>query len=433
MLLIICIKVIFNPKGIKTNQALSEEISRLIKHKQLIQAYNILEPQDILDEKVEASLIRETCTQCYLCSKNLIRKFISKRAVICASNYILLCLIYVEIHDYRAAIDLLLNVIDNTLFTTADRAKFYFLLGSLYEKLKLPKSRSKRCFIKGSKIDNSLYAMLCSIKTTPHRLHGISTSQYKPVTEACGNDYIFFRLRQCATLGKDKEFVEYLYSITTENFKSPSIALVGLFEILSKLNNKRYIIQLWLLMYIKTGVFIREYCFLPQDIIEFYTSNLLSLKDILLCFALISQESKFYSFNLLSNKGAMGSMQIMPNEARKICQQLKIPYNPDLIKHNFTYNILFCMVHFRECAKYVGNNTLLSCLYYHSGHDIATNLYNVLRDTGYLNSDIGIMMSIEFITTPIAKQYVHNALCVFIISHLCCTNKVLDIKELFHI
>ncbi|MDR3243479.1 MAG: lytic transglycosylase domain-containing protein [Elusimicrobiota bacterium] len=88
--------------------------------------------------------------------------------------------------------------------------------------------------------------------------------------------------------------------------------------------------------------------------------------DPLLIRALIKRESNVNP-NAISNKGAMGLMQIMPKTGEEIAQQLNISdYNNDMLK-NPEINIMFGAYYMRRLLRYYDNDIILALGAYNAG------------------------------------------------------------------
>lgn len=101
-----------------------------------------------------------------------------------------------------------------------------------------------------------------------------------------------------------------------------------------------------------------------QDILNEYSVKF--NVDPLLVKALMKRESNINA-DAVSNKGAIGLMQIMPKTAQEIAEQLNIEnYNIDMLKEP-EINIMFGTYYLSKLLSYYNNNLILSLAAYNAG------------------------------------------------------------------
>jgi soluble lytic murein transglycosylase len=82
--------------------------------------------------------------------------------------------------------------------------------------------------------------------------------------------------------------------------------------------------------------------------------------------ALIRQETEFDS-TAVSGPGAAGLMQMMPSSARKAAQQAGLPYRPEALTTDTTYNMQLGMTEFSSHASQWGGSYILAAAAYNAG------------------------------------------------------------------
>ncbi len=96
--------------------------------------------------------------------------------------------------------------------------------------------------------------------------------------------------------------------------------------------------------------------------------KLVSLKNINISFihGIIKQESNF-RFNAMSPVGATGFMQIMPDTAKHLCNDLKISYNQYKLKHDIQYNLRLGSYYIDKLLKAFNGSKVLAIASYNAG------------------------------------------------------------------
>jgi soluble lytic murein transglycosylase len=103
--------------------------------------------------------------------------------------------------------------------------------------------------------------------------------------------------------------------------------------------------------------------------------------DPLLIKAIIKKESNFNP-NIVSNKGAVGLMQIMPKTALEIAKQLNVSdYSYIKIKEAKT-NIMFGTYYIKKLLNYYSNNLFLALAAYNAGIGNVDNWYKNNQQIG---------------------------------------------------
>jgi soluble lytic murein transglycosylase len=111
----------------------------------------------------------------------------------------------------------------------------------------------------------------------------------------------------------------------------------------------------------KVGLLDKKYC---DEYINEY-SNKFGV-DAMLVRSVIKKESNLNP-EAVSNKGAVGLMQIMPKTAREIAAQLNISdYSSDKLKDP-KINIMFGAYYLRNLLDYYNNNLILTLAAYNAG------------------------------------------------------------------
>jgi soluble lytic murein transglycosylase len=88
--------------------------------------------------------------------------------------------------------------------------------------------------------------------------------------------------------------------------------------------------------------------------------------DSLLVRSIIKKESNL-NLEAISNKGAVGLMQIMPKTAREIATQLRVSdYSPEKLKEP-QINIMFGTYYLKKLLDYYNNNLTLALAAYNAG------------------------------------------------------------------
>ncbi|MDR1784183.1 MAG: lytic transglycosylase domain-containing protein [Endomicrobium sp.] len=100
--------------------------------------------------------------------------------------------------------------------------------------------------------------------------------------------------------------------------------------------------------------------------------------DSLLVKVVMKRESNL-SHNAVSNKGAVGLMQIMPKTASEIAKQLNIMNYSDNKLKEVEINIMFGIYYLRKLLNYYNDNLILSLAAYNAGLGNVENWYSKNR------------------------------------------------------
>ncbi|MBT4922624.1 MAG: lytic transglycosylase domain-containing protein [Rickettsiales bacterium] len=128
-----------------------------------------------------------------------------------------------------------------------------------------------------------------------------------------------------------------------------------------------------------------------------------------LAFAIIKQESGFNE-KAISNKGAIGFMQLMPATARDVSKRLKIKYSYNKLRNNQEYNIQLGSYYIKHLLSQFDDSYILAVASYNAG---PSNVKKWIKRNGDIREykDIyDIIDWVEKIPFPETRNYVQRIL-----------------------
>ena len=131
------------------------------------------------------------------------------------------------------------------------------------------------------------------------------------------------------------------------------------------------------------------------------------LPEVALIFAIIRQESAFYT-KAISHAKAQGLMQLMPYTASGIAKKLKIPYSKKRLASDATYNLTLGQAYLADLLKTFGESYILALSAYNAGPKRAQQWIQRYGDPR--NPEVDAIDWVESIPFPETRNYVQRVL-----------------------
>lgn len=139
--------------------------------------------------------------------------------------------------------------------------------------------------------------------------------------------------------------------------------------------------------------------------------KLVSFKDINISFihGIIKQESNF-RFNAMSPVGATGFMQIMPDTAKHLCNELHISYNQYKLKHDIQYNLKLGSYYIDKLLNNFNGSKVLAIASYNAGQGNVNKWMRAYGDPRKYTNIEDVIDWIECIPFGETRNYVMRVL-----------------------
>ena len=131
--------------------------------------------------------------------------------------------------------------------------------------------------------------------------------------------------------------------------------------------------------------------------------------NIALIHAIIKQESGF-TIQAESSVGAIGFMQIMPNTAKVLCQQMRITYNKYKLQHDPQYNIALGSFYINQLIKQFKGSKILAIASYNAGPKATNRWIKDFWDPRESKTMEDVIDWMECITYKETRNYVQRIL-----------------------
>ncbi len=123
--------------------------------------------------------------------------------------------------------------------------------------------------------------------------------------------------------------------------------------------------------------------------------------------SIIKQESRFYA-KAVSPVGALGLMQIMPETARLICQQIGTKYNKEKLTSDMSYNIILGSYYIQSLIDKFDGSELLAVAAYNAGPNASQRWVDEFYDPRKEKDVDKVVDWIELITYSETRNYVQR-------------------------
>ena len=131
--------------------------------------------------------------------------------------------------------------------------------------------------------------------------------------------------------------------------------------------------------------------------------------NIAMIHAIIKQESGFI-VHAESSVGAIGFMQIMPNTAKVLCQQMRITYNKYKLQHDPQYNVALGSFYIDQLIKQFKGSKILAIASYNAGPKATNRWINDFWDPRESKTMEEVIDWMECITYKETRNYVQRIL-----------------------
>jgi hypothetical protein len=308
------------------------------------------------------------------------------------------------------------------------RTKACYFLGSITNR-----DESESWFQKGSREIQNFWSLLCLLKIKKN-ISIKSINEIKPI-DFQGNEGDNF-LKKAVDLNISRQHnkaIDMIYSLKAEHFRKITPMMIETIRKMILFKDKSCLFKIGSLMYKYTGIIIKE-CFpIVRELIDLFYMYKITKKQIVLCSAIIAEESKFYKHDYynLDNGFALGIMQIAYQEAKRMCKRKKITYSKEKMLLNHKLNILIGLDCIEEFSKMTKNHFFFTILYYNAG-DIG---FSYMKKFSHLNlkNISNIMVLLELIESKRIRGYVHGVYEYFIIFYRLIFNQNPSEKDLLEI
>ncbi len=324
----------------------------------------------------------------------------------------------------RQSIEAFIRVYHHPSANDREKAKACFFLGGIFE-IEQKKNESLLWFNRGIKFNQNLWSMMCGLKLKK-KPKVISKYQLIPNIHSSKNDYFLDMAIQKMYQGDFKQAIDFIYSLKKSYFISFSPKLIDCIERFSLSHDPCCLLKIGVLMFRYTGKIIKECLPIPGVLLDLYNNGHINKRFIPLASAIIHEESKFYqsSYYNLDNGYALGIMQVAPEEAKRICNTLRINYNRKFIICNNRLNVLLAQECIKEFNKYTNNRMFFNLLYYNAGN--IGNIY--LRKFRFLDLDnpVLVLILLDVLQSKRIKKYLEGVFEFYIVSYTITMNEILD-------
>ncbi len=287
----------------------------------------------------------------------------------------------------KEAVKYFQNILDNSSFAlSASRGNYW--LARTYEKMS-DFSNSISYYQKAANYPTTFYGQ-AAIKKLGKRLKDEIDNYITGETLAKKNQNSLFKTGVLLNKYGLEEFSLLLIQDSLVNLSKD--------EILNTLYNSSLVLKKYDLMPIARYA-TRFGIFIPKVSYPKVFSDLDSLTS-----AIIRQESGL-SISAISNKGAMGLMQVIPETAKIISKQLGVEYSAQKMLTDKEYNIKIGMIYIKQMLANFNQNKIMALAAYNAGPAPIRRWKATFGDPSYMQED-EIINWIESITYSQTRDYV---------------------------
>ncbi len=240
-------------------------------------------------------------------------------------------------------------------------------------------------------------------------------------------DFLCPKLLKAANNGREKDALDTLFSFAKQSFSIRSYTFLKMIQETSLLENKSVFFMLGKMMYHSSGEVLKECYSISGPILELFLNGKISKSEAVLASAIASAESKFVK-GAISPQNARGLLQILPNEAEKICKQKKIGFSSQRLTMDDKYNVIIGLHSLEHNIALSKGNLLFGICYYNSGHKIRLFL-DKFRGAKH-NDVLTSFILVEFLLSKNCIGYCKKVLESFILFYTCSFQRLPEIEDI---